>query len=73
MIPAWRKSQADHKAMLLALQQGTATPEQQRNAFAHLEAIKKQHNEDLREAERGSRDAYQQGKFDAEDQSARYF
>lgn len=55
----------EHKAMLAALEAGTATPEQQRVAFAHLQAIKRQHNQELREAERDSRDAYHEGRANA--------
>jgi hypothetical protein len=55
---------AEHKAMLDALAAGTATPEQQRAAFAHLQAVKRQHNEELREAERDARDAYSSGRHD---------
>ncbi len=40
---------AEHKAMLAALEAGTATPDQQRAAFAHLLAVKRQHNAELRE------------------------
>ena len=56
---------AEHKAMLAALEAGTATADQQRAAYAHLQAIKRQHNQDLREAERDSRDAYREGRWDA--------
>lgn len=55
----------EHKAMLAALEAGTATPDQQRAAFAHLQAIKRQHNADLREAERDARDAYDEGRSNA--------
>lgn len=55
---------AEHKNMLAALEAGTATPDQQRAAFAHLQAIKRQHNADLREAERDARDAYREGRWD---------
>lgn len=55
---------ADHKAMLAALEAGTASPEQQRAAFAHLQAVKRQHNADIREAERDARDAYREGRWD---------
>jgi hypothetical protein len=54
-----------HKAMLSALEAGTATPDQQRAAFAHLNAVKRQHQAELREAERDSRDAYFTGQADA--------
>jgi hypothetical protein len=54
-----------HKAMLAALEAGTATPDQQRAAFAHLQAVKRQHNQDLRDAERDSRDAYREGRSNA--------
>ena len=56
---------AEHKNMLAALEAGTATPDQQRAAFAQLQAIKRQHNADLREAERDARDAYREGRWDA--------
>jgi len=55
----------EHKAMLAALEAGTATPAQQRAAFAHLQAVKRQHNQDLREAERDARDAYHEGRSNA--------
>jgi hypothetical protein len=55
----------EHKAMLAALAAGTATPEQQRAAFAHIEAVRRQHNADLRDAERDSRDAYREGRWDS--------
>ena len=40
-------------------------PEQQRAMHAHLLTIKRQHNADLREAERDSRDAYHEGRSNA--------
>lgn len=55
----------EHKAMLTALEAGTATPDQQRAAFAHLRALKRQHNQELRDAERDSRDAYHEGRANA--------
>lgn len=55
---------AEHKAMLDALAAGTATPDQQRAAHAHLLAVKRQHNEELREAERDARGAYSEGRHD---------
>jgi uncharacterized membrane protein len=55
---------AEHKAMLEALAAGTATPDQQRAAFAHLLTVKGQHNQELRDAERDSRDAYSEGRHD---------
>lgn len=55
---------AQHKAMLAALEAGAATPEQQRAAFAHLTAVKRQHAEDLREAERDARSAFSEGRHD---------
>jgi hypothetical protein len=55
----------EHKAMLAALEAGTATPEQQRAAVAHMQAVQRQHNKDLRDAERDSRDAYSEGRWDA--------
>ena len=55
----------ERKAMLAALEAGNATPEQQRAAFAHLQAIKRQHNQDLRDAEREAGSAYREGKWDA--------
>lgn len=54
-----------HKAMLEALAAGTATPEQQRQAFEYLLAIKRQHAAELREADRDARDAYLEGRGDA--------
>ncbi len=62
---SWQQQYQQHKAMLDALAAGTATPEQQRAAFAHLQAIKRQHNQDLRDAERDSRDAYHEGRANA--------
>lgn len=53
----------DRKAMLEALAAGTATPEQQRAAFEHLQAIKRQHAAELREADRDARDAYAEGNW----------
>ena len=55
----------EHKAMLSALEGGTATPDQQRAAFAHLQSVKRQHNADLHEAERDARSAYREGQWDA--------
>jgi len=55
----------DYKAMLAALEAGTATPDQQRAAHAHLLAVKRQHNADLRDAERDARDAYHEGRSNA--------
>lgn len=60
---------AEHKAMLAALEAGTATAEQQKAAFAHLLAVKKQHNEDLREAERDARSAYTEGQWDGREEA----
>lgn len=60
---------AEHKAVLLALESGTATPEQQKAAFAHLQAVKKQHNEDMREADREARSAYSEGRWDGKEES----
>lgn len=60
---------AEHKAMLLALESGTATPDQQKAAFAHLQAVKKQHNEDMREAEREARSAYNEGQWDGREEA----
>ena len=42
---------AQHKAMLAALEAGTATPEQQQAACAYLIAVKRQHAIDLRDAD----------------------
>jgi len=56
---------ADYKAMLAALAEGTATPDQQRAAFAHLQAIKQQHAREMSDAERDSRDAYHEGRSNA--------
>lgn len=55
----------EHKAMLAAHEAGTATPEQQRAMHAHLLSIKRQHNAELREAERDARDAYSEGRSNA--------
>lgn len=58
----------EHQAMLAALEAGTATPDQQRAAHAHLLAVKRQHNADLRDAERDARDArdaYHEGRSSA--------
>jgi hypothetical protein len=66
---AEHKAKVDaHKAMLAALEAGTATPEQQRAAFAHLQAVKKQHNEDLREADRDARSAFSEGRHEGYDE-----
>lgn len=54
----------EHKAMLAAHEAGTATPEQQRAMHAHLLNIKRQHNADIRDAGRDSRDAYREGRWD---------
>jgi cold shock CspA family protein len=51
--------------MLAALEAGTATPDQQRACFAHLQAIKRQHNADLRDEQRSASDAYREGRWDA--------
>ena len=56
----------EHKAMLAALETGTATPDQQRAAHAHLVAITRRHNQEMRDAERDSRDAYREGRSNAE-------
>lgn len=55
----------EHKAMLAALEAGTATADQQRAAFAHFQTLRRQHNQELREAERDSRDSYREGRWDA--------
>ena len=54
----------EHKAMLAALESGTASPDQQRAAYAHLMAVKRQHNQDLRDAQRDAGDAYREGRWD---------
>ena len=56
---------AEYEAMRDALAAGTATPDQQRAALAHMDALKQQHNRELREAERNSRDAYHEGRANA--------
>ena len=56
---------AEHKAMLTALEAGTATPEQQRAAFAHLVAVKRQYNQDMRDEQREAQAAYREGRWDA--------
>jgi len=64
-VSTWHERYHAHNAMLAALEAGTATPDQQRAAFAHLKAVNRQHNKDLRDAERDSRDAYREGRWDA--------
>lgn len=54
-----------HKAMLAALEAGTATPDQQRAAFAHLKAVKRQHAQDMRDEQREAGNAYREGRWDA--------
>jgi acetoin utilization deacetylase AcuC-like enzyme len=56
---------AEHKAMLAALEAGTATPDQQRAAFAHLAALKRQHNQDIRDQQSEAQAAYREGRWDA--------
>jgi flagellar biosynthesis/type III secretory pathway protein FliH len=69
MSYAEHKAKLDaHRAMLAALQAGTATPEQQQAAFAHIQAVKKQHNEDLREAERDARSAFTEGRYEGREE-----
>lgn len=63
---------AAHKAMLAALEAGTVTPDQQRAAFAHLQAVKKQHAQDLREADRDARDAYSEGRHEGRAEERSY-
>lgn len=60
----WARLKA-HRKMLAALEAGTASPEQQRAAFAHLRAVQRQGNEDARDAQRGARDSYDAGRQDA--------
>lgn len=55
----------EHKAMMSALEAGTATPEQQRAAHAHMLNMRRQHNQEMRDAERDSRDAYYEGRANA--------
>ncbi|MDP3351847.1 MAG: hypothetical protein Q8S92_22915 [Hydrogenophaga sp.] len=70
MTYAEHKAKLDaHRAMLAALEAGTATPEQQKSAFAHIQAVKKQHNEDLREAERDARSAFSEGRHEGYDEA----
>jgi uncharacterized membrane protein len=54
----------EHKAMLAALEAGAATPDQQRAAFAHILAIKRQHNQELRDEQREAGNAYREGRWD---------
>lgn len=61
-------SYVTHKAMLDALAAGTATPEQQRAAFEHLQAVKRQHAKELREADRDARDAYAEGRWNGREE-----
>ncbi len=56
---------AEYKAMREALAAGTATPEQQRAVLAYIDRMKSEHNRQLREAERDSRDAYSEGRANA--------
>lgn len=56
---------AAYKAMIDALKAGTATPDQQREVVAYIDRMRSQHNRELREAERDSRDAYSSGRSDA--------
>jgi len=56
---------ATYKALMAALEAGTATPDQQREAFAYIQRMKGQHAKDLREADRDARDAYGAGQADA--------
>lgn len=63
---------AAHKAMLAALEAGTATPDQQRAAFAHLQGLKQQHAQDLREADRDARDAYSEGRHEGRSEERSY-
>lgn len=59
----------EHNTMLAALESGTATADQQRAAFAHMQAINRRHNQELRDAERDSRDAYREGQSEAASQA----
>lgn len=59
---------AEHQAMLSALETGTATPDQQRAAFVHLQVIKRQHAEDMRQAERDARDSFSEGRFEGREE-----
>lgn len=61
---AHRAKVAAHNEMLAALAAGAATPDQQRAAFAHLQAVKRQHAEEIREAERDARDAFSEGRHE---------
>ena len=54
----------DHRAMLSAMQAGTATPEQQQAAFAHIKAMHGQQAADAIETQREARDAYNLGRSD---------
>lgn len=55
----------DHKAAMAALESGTATPDQQSILHKHILNMRRQHNAELREAERDARDAYHGGRSDA--------
>jgi hypothetical protein len=57
---------AAFKATMEALQAGSATPDQQRACHAHILEVKQQHNRGLREAERDARDAYREGRSNAD-------
>lgn len=68
-IVAAREAQ---RLMLAALEAGTATPEQQQAAFAHIQTLKQRHAQDLRDADREARDAYREGRWQgAEDERER--
>ena len=56
---------AEHRAMLAALETGTATADQQRAAYAHLQGLKRRHAQELREADRDAGSAYREGRWDA--------
>lgn len=55
-----RSAYATYKAMLDALAAGTATPEQQRAAFKHLQSVKRQLVKELLQTDRDARDAYEE-------------
>jgi ribosome-binding protein aMBF1 (putative translation factor) len=69
----WAQRIRLHKEMLVAIENGTATPEQQKAAYAHIRALKGQANEDARDSQRDARDAYSQGREDAARESEGFY
>lgn len=69
----WAQRIRLHREMLAAIQNGVATPEQQKAAYAHICALKGQANEDARDSQRDARDAYSQGREDAARESEGFY